>query len=165
MRMMSNMLLKDYFAPEEFLAEFKKRFDAFCKNSPVILTYRVTPISVYLQRTLDTGEIDIHKYDFDYNMTVKENISNIKSWLRDNWYPRVGIYIIDRTVIKKDQMVLVGPDGTQEIYELKGIPITVFLRRVRSKGSEEAKSLFLKHAQLLFTMEAKNENTIHAEKN
>jgi len=82
---------------EDYLAEFKKRFDSFLKRAPVFLTYKTTPFKVYIQ---DRISKKVMEFEIDYEKEVTELIHDIKTELETSLYP----------VIKKVETVKSDPD-------------------------------------------------------
>jgi len=76
---------------QEFIRTFNKKFKNFCEKAPIVMTYRTTPSSVFVSE-MKTKEIK--QFDFDFSVSVKQNIKIIKDWLFKNKYPRM-IQIIE----------------------------------------------------------------------
>ena len=103
------MLLNE-FPTEEFLEVFKKKFTSFCNKAPVIISFKVTPTSCFVQ---EMGTKEIKKFDFDFNKPVEVNIFEIKQWLLDKKYPRM-IQLIER---EED----LSPEEAEELIS-QGVP-------------------------------------------
>lgn len=72
---------------EQFQKEFRKKFDNFCKKAPLLLTYSLTDESISLYEDLLDKRKFLFKYEFNFEVSVKENIKRIKDILLEQVYP------------------------------------------------------------------------------
>lgn len=81
-----------YESAQDFRVEFTKKFSNFCKKSPLILSYIVAgdaEVSVFVHNNAqDLSQKSLAlTYRFDFSLSVKENIFEIRKDLVKNWYP------------------------------------------------------------------------------
>lgn len=100
---------------QRFVEEFNKRFKNFCNKAPIILSYRLINngviISKYTQKSMNKNDYEnkvIMNYSFDFSKSVKENISIIRDYLRNNFFPtmvEVEKKLVKRTAEELNKMV------------------------------------------------------------
>jgi hypothetical protein len=86
---------------EDYLAEFRKRFSSFQKRAPISLSFKITPLKIYLK---DETNDSMYTFEITYKQSVRELIGDIRSFLMDNAYP----------ILIKTEYELVDPD-TKEL--------------------------------------------------
>lgn len=76
---------------KEFRNGFDKKFSNFCKKAPIFLSYIAGDNSVSIYQHPNSKDRTIREkiieYEFNFNMSVKENIFEIRRQLIENWYP------------------------------------------------------------------------------
>jgi hypothetical protein len=87
---------EDFKKIEEYQKVFKKKFNSFRGRSPIFFSYQTDVHRVYIQIE---DQLDILKFEINYNEDVTYFIHDIHLFLRENYYPR----------IRKIQRVLVDP--------------------------------------------------------
>jgi len=79
-----------------FKETFNKKFSNFCRKAPIFLSYvqLADGVDIYLHRATNSESNKpvrkrekIFHYDFDFDISIKENIFNIRKELVKNWYP------------------------------------------------------------------------------
>lgn len=78
---------------DEFQREFEKKFTNFCKKSPIFLSYILTEnyVDVYVHPDPNSPEHKklAVKHEFDYSLSVKENIFEVRKKLVRDYYPLI----------------------------------------------------------------------------
>lgn len=82
---------------KEFKSEFLKRFRNFCEKTPIFISFIAEDGGVRIFKTYSACEMEqIMEYKFDYTLSVKQNIHEIKKTLVQEHYP-----IIQHTTYKE----------------------------------------------------------------
>jgi hypothetical protein len=76
----------------DFFLELKKKFRKFCANSPLYVDIDFSGARIGL-KNLTTEEVKVFTVDVD--KTTTENISDVKAWLIEHWYPYLEEKIVD----------------------------------------------------------------------
>jgi hypothetical protein len=80
-------MLSEKINVEMFQREFRKKFDNFCRKAPLLMTYTLSEESISIFEELDSKRRLLFKYEFNFEVTVKENIKRIKDILLSQVYP------------------------------------------------------------------------------
>ena len=80
-------MLSEKINVEVFQKEFRKKFDNFCRKAPLLLTYSLTEESISMYEELESKRRFLFKYEFNFEVSVKENIKRIKDILLKQVYP------------------------------------------------------------------------------
>lgn len=114
-----------------FREEFSRRFKNFCNKAPLLLSFTIydNGANIYMYKGKSTSQSNqdyeserIYDYAFQYDQSVKQNIANIKNFLRENYYPIMQQTMLneyDYSASELNRMVEKGEIGISEIGEIK----------------------------------------------
>jgi len=113
----------------EFMEEFSRRFKNFCQKAPVLLSFKVSPMSVSVHE-LASNEVKI--FPFNFSTDVKGNIKTIKDWLCDKKYPIMTEIVVSHTDYTTDELQELLDSGKITIDDVanKKREETVIRRRI-----------------------------------
>jgi hypothetical protein len=78
---------QNLFDKRDFLQMFQKRFFSFCEKSPLFLRFTLLDNSVLVYDLSTDPEADPIEFKFDFSISEKANIKQIKDYLVKNNYP------------------------------------------------------------------------------
>ncbi len=176
----------ELFNEEAFIKDFIKKLESILQKAPIQARAKIIKSRVEITVVgFDTPII----YNFNYNLSVKENIYLLKEKLYKERYPTIDIitrtqekytpteieqliseglslseallkfklvetkevYKISRVLIPKDQIFIknINDETDEKMYRMK-MPLSIFLKRMRSKWTkEETSAMFEKNAEFI----------------
>jgi hypothetical protein len=108
---------------KEFLSEFDKRFKNFCKKAPLYLYPIITPFAVTVHLKENDEDKDpkvLFEYVFDYSISVKRNIHNIKMKLVEEFYPVMIESFEEEVEVPAEELNKMIENKEIEISDIKG---------------------------------------------
>jgi len=118
---------------KDWLNAFHKSFKSFCDKAPLLLSFKITPTTVFLyEQKFDVEIFDLIKiFEFDFSQDIKTNIKIIKDWLLNNKYPvmiKVVTELKEYNTFEIAQMVKEGIDYNKAIVLRKTIQHEIQMR-------------------------------------
>ncbi len=71
---------------ETYLSQLRRTFESFLKRSPCYLNFSLTPEYLFICDLRNNTQTTFY---LQYNKKETDVITEIKMWLRSNWYPRM----------------------------------------------------------------------------
>lgn len=110
---------------DEFTSTFSKKLDSFLASCPLEVLKETSLTGVTLHIYINEGGKKILKsesFTFNFDITVKENIHNIKTFLIDNYYPVLRKEIVSYLEVsasKKLELLKKGEITAEEAINYK----------------------------------------------
>jgi len=117
-----------------FLDDFQSRFRNFCKKAPLFLSYKTFDRGVNLyQYTVDSSKDNgskfeskkVYEYYFDYDLSVKANIANIKHWLQGNLYPGMMLTAVLNEEYSVEELNALVSNGKIKLTDISDVSKTI----------------------------------------